>query len=109
MTKLNDLQTDILRQIFRHVVKGRTSLSAVNDLRSLKNTCVYFYDVIEDNLDRGFSLGIEKLSLCRHELNQLPKYLKFLSSFDQLVQVEMPKAYEYSLGYRSKRLCFSFL
>ena len=98
MAKITDLQNEILTCIFRHVVEGRTSLEAFDDLRSIKHTCVRFYDVIEENLERGISMGIEKLVLRRNELNQLPKYLKFLSSYDELVRIDMPDMMEYSYG-----------
>ena len=96
MIKITDLQNEILTCIFRHVVNGRTSLAAFEDLRSIKHTCVHFYDVIEENLEQGFSMGAGKLVLRRSDLNQLPRYLKFLSSYDGLVHIEMPKALEYS-------------
>ena len=73
-------------------------MKAFDDLRSIKHTCVRFYDVIEENLERGISMGIEKLVLRRNELNQLPKYLKFLSSYDELVRIDMPDMMEYSYG-----------
>ena len=103
MTKITDLQNEILTCIFRHVVNGRASLAAFEDLRSIKYTCVHFYDVIEENLEQGFSMGAGKLVLRRSDLNQLPRYLKFLSSYDGLVHIEMPKALEYS--HRFSYLC----
>ena len=98
MTKITDLQSQILSRIFRLVLNGRTSLKAFGDLRSIKHTCVCFYDVIEKNLDQRQSLGMKKLVLRRTELKQLPRYLKFLCNYDELVRIEMPNPLEYSLG-----------
>ena len=59
--------------------------------------------MIEKNLNQRYSLGMKKLVLRRTELKQLPRYLKFLCNYDELIRIEKPNPLEYSLGLR---FCF---